>query len=1197
MPFDPFSWAIGYGLSSAANAGRKAIAPNKLRKQLITRIEEWARGLAVGGLHVEPGALFQLSTDVTSGTEEPGRSTLKSRLQDNIIPSKGDWSDAILERWREIRLALGESAQSFFTCDERIAEKKIAELSAILHQECVHDSQMFQTTVMALLDGAVLASDSAIDESVSKPLNQCSLHTRLHAWFDALGYSVEGMSSTEVAAGSWMLNVPRRRGFDRIVVFVAEGEADASQLKALEDLIDREAADEGWLVADMRVSAAVRDAATGNALLYCYTFDELIDEDTGIDDYLEWLGEEISQLKIDSRFISLGCRKREIDSEGKSIAVSSYDAKDGGVEAYIDRWLDDPGKEHLSILGEFGTGKTWLVLHYAWVLSQRYRDARDRGVARPRLPIIVPLRDYARSVSLTSLLSEFFFRRHNTRIRSYKAFECLNRLGKIALLFDGFDEMSVRIDRQKMINNFWEIATAAVPGAKVLLTCRTEHFPDAYEGRALLGAELKAATTAIGLTAPQFEILELNKFEPWQVRQCLLNHVNASTADRLLEDTGIKDLLRRPLMIELLVEALPDIEKPGAQIDISRVYLFAVHRKLARDVKTERTFTSIADKVYFMCEVSWKMLSTDSLSLNFRQFPNEIRELFGGQCKSDPDLDHWQYDMSGQTMLVRDEDGNYSPAHRSLVEFFAAYKLAAQLGILSQDFMACIWGEASNENAVDVLWSELFASGELTGVRRFLPERAENFAEVLGHWKLTDGVVTLLRHMTDGPHSETIASLISLLQGTAALDDPGLLGANIVAMLLSFDRDCLEGADLSSSVLDGARFAEASGYTGSVSLRGAVFRDCSLIGAQLLNGDLRNVDFRKANLQGVSIPTMQMDGCSIHPDGRSCVISSHEGLTVWSFSTASTIRKAVKGAWDATHDPSGATIAVSGWNCFRRYSTANLDLIGTYDLEIPANQDDRGSELSGEPDNGWATAFAFTRDGKRLYVGSNNGMVFIWDLVNGKQVAILRPKSGCVRSIALNQDESMLGVSCYGALTTWDTRTRTAIARRNWTDCDDDNSNSSRVDFDRNGSAVVTDQSRGSLLLLDPADLSVRSTIPLSFDPDDFCLSPDGAQLFTVASNSKVTVIALPSGEKSKELVITHPDSGSRHLYRKCLLDFSAGVVVLASGESIYRVDVATGEVLGALRHFVWVDGMQIEGTLGLSPDVVDQLIQNGAVM
>jgi formylglycine-generating enzyme required for sulfatase activity len=49
-------------------------------------------------------------------------------------------------------------------------------------------------------------------------------------------------------------------------------------------------------------------------------------------------------------------------------------------------------------------------------------------------------------------------------------------------------------------------------------------------------------------------------------------------------------------------------------------------------------------------------------------------------------LDHWHYDMMGNTMMIRNDDGDYTPAHKSLLEFFVAIKLTAALGFLPADF-------------------------------------------------------------------------------------------------------------------------------------------------------------------------------------------------------------------------------------------------------------------------------------------------------------------------------------------------------------------------------------------------------------------------------------------------------------------------------------------------------------------------------
>ena len=335
--------------------------------------------------------------------------------------------------------------------------------------------------------------------------------------------------------------------------------------------------------------------------------------------------------------------------------------------------------------GEFGTGKTWFALHYAWKALQRYREAQRRGLERPRLPLVIPLRDYAKAVSVESLFSEFFFRKHEIPIPGYSAFEQLNRMGKLLLIFDGFDEMAARVDRQEMINNFWELAKVVVPGAKVILTCRTEHFPDAKEGRALLNAELQASTRDLTGETPQFEVLELEKFNDEQIRQVLEHQAQPATVEQIMGNPQLLDLARRPVLTELILEALPDIEA-GKPVDMSRVYLYAVRHKMERDIKAERTFTSMADKLYFMCELSWEMLSTDRMSINYREFPDRIRKLFGPAVQEEKDLDHWHYDMMGQTMLIRNAEGDYAPAHRSFLEFFTAYKFSAALDLLAFDF-------------------------------------------------------------------------------------------------------------------------------------------------------------------------------------------------------------------------------------------------------------------------------------------------------------------------------------------------------------------------------------------------------------------------------------------------------------------------------------------------------------------------------
>ncbi|MEM7715886.1 MAG: restriction endonuclease, partial [Cyanobacteria bacterium P01_A01_bin.68] len=298
--------------------------------------------------------------------------------------------------------------------------------------------------------------------------NKCravALAQQMRGWFETLGYSFENHEVWAEEYFEFIINIPVRRSFDRILVRGIAGEIGLSDVIALRSSVQEQKTDEGWLVTTRRISKAARDEVKKeeNRFLHCYTFDELIDLDADFNGYVNWLEAEIQHRKIDTRYVPLACTKEEISPVTKQrIGVSRYEEEDGWIDGYIDLWLDDPAKEHISILGEFGTGKTWFAFHYAWTALQRYKDAQRRGKMRPRLPVVITLRDFAKALNVENVLAGFFFTQHNIRINSV-VFDQLNRMGKLLLIFDGFDEMAAKVDRQQMINNFWELAKVVVP--------------------------------------------------------------------------------------------------------------------------------------------------------------------------------------------------------------------------------------------------------------------------------------------------------------------------------------------------------------------------------------------------------------------------------------------------------------------------------------------------------------------------------------------------------------------------------------------------------------------------------------------------------------------------------------------------------------------------------------------------------------
>jgi hypothetical protein len=655
----------------------------------------------------------------------------------------------------------------------------------------------------------------------STPLAE--LDRELRAWFGALRYEIESDYLVETEEYfEWIIRIPVRSRFDRVLIHGITGEAGIQDLAKVEAVIKEQNLDEGCLVTDYRVSRSVAaylaaEESKGNNKILCLTVDELIDRDVNFTPYIEWLAGEIERLGIDRDYIQLDCSKPEKDPlTGKYQTPSAGDAGAEQIDEYMDEWLESRQKNHISVLGEFGTGKTWFAMHYAWVGIQAYLQAKTKRVKRPRLPLLITLRDYAKALNVDTVIAGFFFVNHNIRLNA-DVFDRLNRMGKLLILFDGFDEMANKINSQDAIDNFWALAEVIVPNSKAILTCRTEHFPTMAVIKNTFEGKKVASTQARVVAAPKFEILNLHPLSIDQIQQVLTNRgATTETIEKILDNPELADLVKRPMMVDLVLEALPAISE-GKEIDLARVYLYALKNKLARDIKTARTFTSMADKLFFLCEVSWAMFSHHELTLHYSKFPDRLKELFGDAIE-DHQLDHWYYDMMGQTILIRDADGNYRPAYKSLLEFFVAFKFAAELGLLHDDFLDLVRepGEQGLPIAEQVYqWADYWrycreTHGQRGEIARFEQVEISKLVETFGASPLISTVTNLLLPMLDlDVNYRQINPLLELMQWTQGKPQEQIkcLGSNAGSILVKLNPPGLENQDLSETVLTEAQIS------------------------------------------------------------------------------------------------------------------------------------------------------------------------------------------------------------------------------------------------------------------------------------------------------------------------------------------------------------------------------------------------------
>ena len=165
------------------------------------------------------------------------------------------------------------------------------------------------------------------------------------------------------------------------------------------------------------------------------------------------------------------------------------------------------------------------------------------------------------------------------------------------------------------------------------------------------------------------------------------------------------------------------------------------------------------------------------------------------------------------------------------MEFFVAYKLAAELGVLAEDFVELLAREQScidpDATPRDYRWSEYFAcevEGEerkrIPPLRQFEPEDWETLQERWGQAIWAKAVMDLLVPMVrrDELAARRLQGLLQATRGKA-VTEVKFLGGNVITLLAKTHRLGLQGLDLSEAVLQGANLVGA--WMQRTNLRGA----------------------------------------------------------------------------------------------------------------------------------------------------------------------------------------------------------------------------------------------------------------------------------------------------------------------------------------------------------------------------------------
>jgi hypothetical protein len=682
------------------------------------------------------------------------------------------------------------------------------------------------------------APGASIQVSVPEKLAE-----EVKAWLLALGYEVSTPERLDDRIMEMSALLEKGTVSQRVLIRCIGDEIKLADVEVLDEVLTRKVP-QGWLITDTRISKSAKQRAAADDEAYrLFTLSQFLGQVVW-KNYFDSLKQLVTDNKIPQRYVDPACFRQMVDEQGTETGQEKHES----LDMYMDEWLKERGKVHFSLLGEFGTGKTWFCRHYAYRQLERYLA----DPVNQRLPLLITLRDFTKALTAEQLINDALLVRYKLPLMGnpFHLFKEMNQQGKLLLILDGFDEMARKVDYQTVVDNFWELAKLVDDNSKVILTSRTEYFRWASETTKIFSGQEKGRET-IRLSPPRFEVFHLQPFDNRQIRQVIINCLGKqkgeTAADRILNDENLAEMARKPVLIELLLAAMEEVD-PGILENQSQVYLYATNKLLLRNIDTKRTFSTTADKLYFLCELAWEMIASQVMKIHYKEIPERITVYFGKKIKYEHELDHWDFDLRSQTLLHRDAAGYYAFAHKSLAEYFVAFKFAAELGCLASPFKNTYKEEDGQTCAVP--YSEL-------GVDAL----AKTFGAIPLDDERLEAVNQIFSGMIEKDSPDRLWQLLRETKGKT-LDQVQYVGGNLVNILHGKFDASFKGAELSRVVLFGSAFKHGTDLT-NANLRGAILHEVNFGTSVLANTDLRDADLKDIRL---SPPTITSLLYSVHRD-------------------------------------------------------------------------------------------------------------------------------------------------------------------------------------------------------------------------------------------------------------------------------------------------------------------------------------------
>ena len=355
------------------------------------------------------------------------------------------------------------------------------------------------------------------------------------------------------------------------------------------------------------------------------------------------------------------------------------------LDKILEEFLADNTKHFLTLLGDFGTGKSSFSLHYFIHLAKRYLQ-NGKG----RIPIFISLKNYPGKLNIEDFITTEFYVKYNIDL-SFNRFQDLALQGKFMFFVDGFDEMATLSDQKLTEENFKELTKLsfenilfmiksgrqAQKANKVFLTCRTHYFFTEIQEKKIL----KSSYTVLYrdyASKTNYEItrIKLKNFNDEQIEEYIFKNTRDKGATKntleIIKDTyNLQELSARPILLEMIVKTAPLL---AYKQEINVADLYKAYTEMWINTDDWRSHMQSEGKRMFMWELALKMVNKGGdFSLHYSALDKPktqyLKHYFQGK---EGENDYFKYETTTCTFLNRDTKGNYKFVHKSFMEYFLA---------------------------------------------------------------------------------------------------------------------------------------------------------------------------------------------------------------------------------------------------------------------------------------------------------------------------------------------------------------------------------------------------------------------------------------------------------------------------------------------------------------------------------------------